>query len=363
MASKYEKELAAAQHAVQKAALLTKRVFNSIDKGVVEKSDRTTVTVADLGAQALMITVLHQEFPSDDFLGEESASMLRESPDLAERVWQLVSSTSIIDEINEAKPRVPRSKGEMMDMIDRGGSGQGGRKGRIWIPDPIDGTSTFIRGEQYVVCLCLMKDGVQKVGVLGCPNLSLASGKISETSAPADGIGIMLSAVAGEGTYLRRLTFGALDRPTRARVNGDIANTSELRLVECAASSSMNNTKHRLTAHKLGAAFPGTELWSQQLKYVALTVGGHDAMIRIPCSDWHRTCVWNHAGGHLIYEEAGGKVTDMYGREIDFGAGRRCYGNIGNVAAPREIHEKVLRAVREVLAETSPLITGRPPLV
>jgi 3'(2'), 5'-bisphosphate nucleotidase len=351
MAHHYQKELKAAELAVQRAALLTKNALKSVDRGSMEmeKSDQTPVTVADLGAQALIISALHGEFPDDGFLGEESATMLRESEDLSERVWKLVSSTRI----EGSKLATPTSKDEMMDMIDRGGSGQGGRKGRVWVMDPVDGTSTFITGEQYVVCLCLLEDGEQKVGVLGCPNLSISEGKVSEKTVAKDGVGIMLSAVEGQGTFLRPLTFGPLGEPRRIQINADFPDLSKLQLVECVASSSMNQETHRRIAAKLGAQFPGTELWSQQMKYVALTVGGHDAMIRIPNTEWHRTCVWDHAGGHLIYEEAGGKVTDMNGKEIDFGTGRRCHDNIGNVAAPKEIHGRVLKVVKETLAEAT----------
>ena len=41
----------------------------------------------------------------------------------------------------------------------------------FWTLDPIDGTSGFLRGGQYAVCLALIIDGAVKVGVLGCPNL------------------------------------------------------------------------------------------------------------------------------------------------------------------------------------------------
>jgi 3'(2'), 5'-bisphosphate nucleotidase len=90
------------------------------------------------------------------------------------------------------------------------------------------------------------------------------------------------------------------------------------------------------------------------MKYIACAVGGHDAVIRIPRNERHRTQVWDHAGGHLIYEEAGGKVTDIYGKEIDFGAGRRCYNNIGNVVAPIAVHAEILQVVKEVLEQSEP---------
>jgi 3'(2'), 5'-bisphosphate nucleotidase len=77
-------------------------------------------------------------------------------------------------------------------------------------------------------------------------------------------------------------------------------------------------------------------------------VGGHDVMVRIPVNAGHRTALWDHAGGHLLAEEMGIKITDLDGKEIDFGTGRRFYNNFGNVAAPIAFHAEVLKVVQEV---------------
>jgi 3'(2'), 5'-bisphosphate nucleotidase len=350
----YEDELRIAELAVQRACILTERVLTSIDDDdSMEKADQTPVTVGDLGAQALIISALHHHFPQDTFTGEESASALRENPKLAERVWQLVSSTHLEDAESESLLASPKSLEEMLDLLDLG-LGPGGREGRVWVLDPIDGTLTFMKGGQYAVCLCLVENGEQRVGVLGCPKLSLEAGKISETTIPRDGgYGYLVSAVRGQGVFLRRLSSAGLQQ--RERVEAPVvADENDLQIIECIATTSMDVEKHRLVAEKLGVSWPGTELWSTQMKYIALAIGGHDFWLRIPKHDWHRTCVWDHAGGQLIYEELGGKVTDIYGKDIDFGAGRRCHNNFGNVAAPAAIHGRVLEAVKEVLGGVHP---------
>ena len=350
MAQKYDKELRIAELAVQKAAMLTKAVLTSTDRDVLEKEDKTPVTAADLGAQALIVSALHGAFPNDDFLGEESAKLLRDNPLLSKHVWSIVNSTHLEDADAEELLASPKSEAEMLDSIDLGGNGQGGRHGRIWILDPIDGTLTYMRNQQYVVCLCLIVDGEQAVGVLACPNMSLDSEMVSENSIVNEGNGYLLSAVKHQGSFIRPLTWGKLNEPSPVKLERPMPVLKDLRFVEN-LTSSINHEKHKRVAEKLGARWPGTDLCSLQFKYVALAVGGHDAVIRIPKRDWHRTCVWDHAGGHLIYEEAGGKVTDMNGKKIDFGAGRRCYNNIGNLLAPAAVHGDILRVVREVIAE------------
>lgn len=344
----YQEELKIAELAVQRASIFTEKVLSSTDKvDAMDKWDDTPVTIGDLGAQALIISAIHYHFPQDTFVGEESASVLREDQTLADRVWQLVSSTHLEDAESESLLVKPKSLEEMLDIIDLG-LGPGGREGRVWILDPIDGTITFIRGQQYAICLCLVQDGEQKVGILGCPKMSLEAGKISETTIPSDSNGYLVSAIKGQGVFLRRLSSAGLQPSWRAP-SRIIGHQNELQIVDCVAGQSMDQEKHRLVAGKLGVCWPGTELWSTQMKYVALAVGGHDLLIRIPKNEGHRTAVWDHAGGHLIYEEVGGKVTDIYGKDIDFGAGRRCHNNLGNIAAPTAIHGQVLDAVKEIL--------------
>ena len=54
----------------------------------------------------------------------------------------------------------------------------------------------------------------------------------------------------------------------------------------------------------------------------------------------------------MIVEEAGGRVTDIQGKELDFSTGRTLAGNSGVVAtSSKEIHAKVLSAVKKVFEE------------
>lgn len=55
----------------------------------------------------------------------------------------------------------------------------------------------------------------------------------------------------------------------------------------------------------------------------------------------------------LIFEEVGGKVTDIDGKSFDFGAGGKLMNNFGIVAAQKDIHAKVLSIVKEVIADAS----------
>jgi HAL2 family 3'(2'),5'-bisphosphate nucleotidase len=360
----YSQEVEIACLAVQRAALLTKRIIAAVDKGALDKKDNTPVTVADFAAQALIISAVRHAFPSDTFVGEESAATLREDPPLLDRVWGLVSSTQLDDDdedpSGEARLATPATKDEMLEVIDLGGTGQGGSTGRIWVLDPIDGTATFMKGQQYAVCLALIEDGQQRLGILGCPNLLLESpttAQVHEDVVDRDGHGQTIFAVAGQGAFIRPLGRSARLAPAQAlpsRMRPEDINLSDLRFVDCEAAGSTDYEKHRRVAAKLGVAWPPrTDLWSSQMRYIALAVGGCHVLLKIMRKKTYHSSIWDHAGGMLIAQEIGCTITDVEGNPVDCGLGRTLAGAMGLVVAPTHLHQKVLSTVQEVIKESS----------
>lgn len=352
MSTSYSEERFIAELAVQRASILTKKVLAAVDKGLLSKTDSTPVTIADFAAQALLISAIHQIFPNDKFVGEEDSDILRKDEGLKQNVWELVSSTHLENAHSDAVLASPESIEEMLDIIDLGGRGTGGREGRVWMMDPVDGTATFLRGEQYAVALALVEEGEEKVGVLGCPNLNLETGRVSELSTDKDGLGFMLSAIKGEGAVIRPMGKGSLLPAKRIeRSKDDLTKFKDLHFVNCTTSNSLSIDKLRQVVEEVGASWPGTDLWSSQMRYVALTIGGGDVYLRIPKSKSQRPSVWDHAGGHLIFKEAGGKITDLDGKKIDFGVGRTIAENWGTVAANESIHASMLEIVGRLVRE------------
>ncbi|TVY34552.1 3'(2'),5'-bisphosphate nucleotidase [Lachnellula subtilissima] len=346
----YSKERLIAELAVQRAALLTKKVLREIDKGTISKSDKSPVTIADFAAQALLICAIHHNFPDDKFVGEEAADTLREDVELQKRVWDLVSAKYLDDRETNALLSTPVSSEEMLNIIDLG-CGPGGRKGRVWMLDPVDGTAAFMRGQQYAVSLALVEDGQEVVGVVGCPNLNLENGKIHEDRVDREGYGMMLSAVRGQGAFIRRISSGESEAARRIErpVNG--ADVKDLHWVEGTTSRSNDIDKQWKLAKSLGISFPGTDLYSSQMRYIALAVGGGDINVTIPKKRDKISWVWDHAGGHLILKESGGLVTDLNGKEFDFGAGRYLGENYGRIVAPMKIRKEIMATVVQFLAE------------
>ena len=73
-----EKELRAAEMAVREAMTLCRAVQDGIDRLVLEKNDRSPVTIAAFGSQALVCRSLSRSLPDDPVVGEEDASALRQ---------------------------------------------------------------------------------------------------------------------------------------------------------------------------------------------------------------------------------------------------------------------------------------------
>lgn len=370
----YAAELDLALGAVHNASVLTKSVLRTLKNHVSAetKADSTPVTIADFAAQALLISTLHAAYPSDSFLGEESADALRENDALADRVWELVrrakalhaepARTSGAQRANTGAQtlRFPESKGEMLELIDLGGKGEQTSAGRVWVMDPVDGTATFMQGQQYAVCLCLLVDGKQTVGVIGCPNLAfdvngrLGQSRVHEDLVDESGYGVVLSAVKGQGTYVRGMTESGWGKARRVDLTElPEKKLSQLNFVESTlGKTSLSQEEHKAVCEELGAKWPGTVIWAQQVKHVALALGSTDVMIRIPKTADRFTCVWDHAGGHILFTEAGGLIRDFNGGDIDFSQGRHIAGerNYGMIAALPSVFEEVERAVKKVLA-------------
>ncbi|OAQ92277.1 3',5'-bisphosphate nucleotidase [Purpureocillium lilacinum] len=353
----YERELLVAQLAVQRAAILTRRVFHEKAKGTVDKSDKSPVTVGDFGAQALIIAALRHNFPADAIVAEEEAAQLREDPALRDTIWELVRDTRLADDAAERDVlggAVP-SVDAMLELIDRGDS-KGGNSGRIWTIDPIDGTKGFLRGGQYAVCLGLMVDGDVKVGVLGCPNLPVDDaarlttdiGGANQTDDAAAGRGVLFSAVQARGATSRPLATGALAEPAKPISMRPIRDLAAATFCESVEAGHSAHDDQALISQRLGITQPSVRMDSQA-KYGSIARGAGDIYLRLPVKATYQEKIWDHAAGDLIVREAGGQVTDIHGKRLDFGVGRTLANNKGVVAAPAAVHATVLDAVQEVL--------------
>jgi HAL2 family 3'(2'),5'-bisphosphate nucleotidase len=328
-------ERAFAIEAVAAASRLCRDVrADLVPSDATAKADRSPVTVADLAAQALVSVMLADAIPSDGLMGEEDAAPLRASPDLASAVLGRVRAY-----------RASASLAEIVDALDRCDD-PGGPARRWWTLDPVDGTKGFLRDEQYAVALALVEDGEVVLAVMGSPNLPVAG--VPGDAGPK---GCLFLAERGRGTRqlaLDEVASGVASPDIGASIGvAPIADAGAARYAESVEATHSSQSVSALVADRLGITSEPLRLDSQT-KYAVVARGDASIYLRFAHGDY-RENVWDHAAGSLIVTEAGGRVTDAFGRALDFTRGRRLDGNRGVVAAASAIHGQVLDAVAAIL--------------
>jgi 3'(2'), 5'-bisphosphate nucleotidase len=83
-----------------------------------------------------------------------------------------------------------------------------------------------------------------------------------------------------------------------------------------------------------------------QAKYAVVARGEAEIYLRLPTRSDYREKIWDHAAGALIVEEAGGVVTDINGRPLEFNHGRELAANRGVIVTNGRLHHAVIEAVR-----------------
>jgi 3'(2'), 5'-bisphosphate nucleotidase len=118
-------------------------------------------------------------------------------------------------------------------------------------------------------------------------------------------------------------------------------------MTESFESAHSDHASHQRIAERLRIAESPFRMDSQA-KYSVLARGEASIYLRLPSPQTpdYREKIWDHAAGSIIIEEAGGKVTDAYGRSLDFSQGRRLEKNQGVVATNGLLHEAVLEAIK-----------------
>ena len=94
-------------------------------------------------------------------------------------------------------------------------------------------------------------------------------------------------------------------------------------------------------------------LMDSQAKHAVLSSGAADILLRCPTGQRYREAIWDEAAGSLLIDEAGGRVTDLAGRTLDFSAGRRLSRNVGLVATNGVLHDAVLEAIQDRQGEAA----------
>lgn len=319
-----QKEKEIGQAAVRAAMGLATAIQRELTRAdTLTKSDRSPVTIADFASQALVCRHLAEHFPGVPIVGEEDALALRrpENRELFAKILHYLRrhDAAMVEE-------------RVCSLIDLGGDEP---NGTFWTLDPIDGTKGFLRGEQFAIALALVREGQVQLGILGCPNLDAGAG------------GALFWAIRGQGSW--RISAGGNDQAVRVSPR---AEAQGMKFVESYESSHSDKETQLAIAKRLGITAPPQQMDSQ-VKYGIVAAGGAEIYLRIPhpASPDYREKIWDHAAGSLIVEEAGGRVSDVDGRRLDFSKGKMLKDNRGILATNGAVHERVLEIIAELTAK------------
>lgn len=329
----YRREVEFAIETVQRATRLGLNIQRQTGGDELQKEDRTPATVADFAIQAFVAARLGEVFPDSRLVAEEDSRMLRR-PDhshILEQVTQFVAR-----ELPAATPEA------VCAWIDLGAAQP---EGKFWVLDPVDGTAGFLRGDQWVVALALIDAGQVVMGALGCPRLSvsMAPGEASEASLAVAVLGEGAEVASLDGSTFSPLSVSSTEDPSQARLLQSVepGHTDMEKMAELRRTLGVNTSPVKMDS---------------QAKYALLAAGRGDLLFRIPPPDrpGYREKIWDQAAGCILVEEAGGRVTDLRGKPLDFTAGRELERNRGVLVSNGRLHELALRAVEATHADRPP---------
>lgn len=232
------------------------------------------VTAADRLANQMIVDTLRAEFPADGILAEESD-----------------------------------------DVTDRLG------KDRVWMVDPIDGTSGFIDcNGDFAVQIGLTVAGQSVLGVVFQP-----------------AAGIMFSAVTGGGTWVQQ---------GKAKADRALVSTAtDLHQMRLAASRAHRSPRMNRVVQQLGIR-EEVQRGSVGVKVGLIVERECDLYVHLS----PRTKLWDTCAPEVILREAGGRLTDLFGKPLRYD-GEYIQNRNGLVATNGVAHEAVIRRLSPLLIE------------
>ena len=329
MKPQFTPELLAAVKAVASAGKLASNIQKQLVTPALSKGDRSPVTVADYASQAIVAYTLQQQLGDVVLVGEEDTTMLRlDENSVSRKLVAKFVATEISGQDEQAT----------CDLIDFGSQEP---TNAFWTIDPIDGTKGFLRGEHYAVALGYIEAGEVQLAALACPKLpDPQQAKLGET-------GCVLYAIRGEGTW--SIPMNDLTAMPTKRTTSTTNNAAEMRLLRSVESAHTNTGTigNFIEALNIQAASVGMD---SQAKYAVLAAGGAEAITRFLSASRpdYREMIWDQAAGSLVVEEAGGTVTDLAGKPLDFSQGRTLANNRGVLATNGPLHTAALEAMKAI---------------
>lgn len=315
--------------AVSAGMALARKVYAAMAGQSMIKEDRSPVTVADFAVQAVISAKLMKAFPGSVLVGEETVEELQS--EAGQKVLR-----QAIQFVQTVYPSA-----QPLDVINWIQNGASECCDDFWTLDPIDGTRGYIDGRQYAVALAHIQKGKVVFGALGCPNMDCVHGSA--------GAGLLVLAGKGQGAWSAPLSPGQEWKRLSVSPQKKI---EDALIVTSFHGKHTNHSRTDILREKLGIK-PEPHLLDSQTKHALVAAGRGDIFFRLlPKSNPdYEEKIWDAAAGVIAIEEAGGKASDLDGKELDFSAGKTLARNRGVLATNGWLHEAVISGLQRVERE------------
>ena len=326
MKDSLESILEVAQTAGRLATIICRTVLDEApaDPSSMAKGDDSPVTVADYGSQAVILKAVADAFPEHGVIAEEGSEHLRLNSGGA-------GAAQITRLVGDALGQEVGFE-QVCDWIDHQGDSD---HEFTWCIDPIDGTKGFLRRQQYAIAIGIMRLGEPWAGVMVCPNLPVDLDK------PDGQRGVMYVAGSGEGC-LRVPIDGGDSEMVTVSAEGDPAKWRVLGSVE----SAHGDPKLVTAAMESIGIHGGFVRYDSQAKYGIVAQGGAEVYVRPRSKPDYRENIWDHAAGAIVVLEAGGHITDLDGKRLDFSLGHKMTEKRGVlVTSNYAVHDAMLEGL------------------
>lgn len=272
----YEREMSVALELAREAGAAILDLYEGpLDiQQKIGANDREPVTQADTLANEIIVQRLGREFPDDGILAEESVDTVRRL-----------------------------------------------NKSRVWMIDPLDGTTGFIDGNgDFAVQIGLTENGQCVLGVVYQPLT-----------------GVLYRAISGGGTWI--------ERPGRAAEKGRVSDHVEISTMRLAASRSHRSPRMDIVVEAFGLK-EEVRRGSVGIKVGLIVEQQCDLYVHLS----PRTKQWDTCAPEIILREAGGTITDLFGRPLSYNHAEVQNLN-GVVASNGAAHSRIIESLEPLLRE------------
>jgi 3'(2'), 5'-bisphosphate nucleotidase len=193
-------------------------------------------------------------------------------------------------------------------------------KRRVWIVDPIDGTAGFVQKDgDFAVQIGLAEEGEPVAGVVFLPDFD-----------------ILYSAAKGQGSYVNK-----------GGETAQLQTSEKTRFREMKMAVTRHHWSKKMNRVIKDFGFKNLcRRGSVGLKMGLIAEGSCDIYIHLS----PRTKLWDTCGPQVILEEAGGRVTDIFGSRMRYDV-EDLQNHNGILASNGPSHDEAVKRIRPLLTE------------